>query len=355
MSDLASLGVVETLVNQEVLLHRGRPAHEYRDLVAGCAVAPLPWQMLTVTGPDRLSWLHALTSQHLTALAPGVSAEALLLTAQGRITAALALVDDGATTHILLEASAADTVAEHLEKMRFALRVDVARTDARIVGVIGEQLPAGTADVIWHDPWPLAPGGTTYTLPGVEPPALDLSVAAISDVTWAELVQADAIAGWWAWEACRIESWRPSWSAEVDARAIPPELDWLRTAVHLNKGCYCGQETIARVVNLGRPPRRLTFLHLDGSADHLPARGTPVQWREKPVGTLTSAVRHPELGPVGLALLKRSVPADAALVVDGVAASQEIIVNPEGVSAARPSQPVGQELRQARFLRHPPQ
>lgn len=355
MSDLTQLGVVESVAGQEVLLHRGRPAHEYRDLVAGRAVIPLPWQMLTITGPDRLTWLHALTSQHLSNLAPGVSVEALLLTVQGRINAALALIDDGATTHILLESGAAGAVCEHLNKMRFALRVEVAQSNARIVGFIGEQLPVGTADVTWRDPWPLAPGGTTYTLPGVEPPALALSLAAISDATWAELVRADTVAGWWAWEACRIESWRPSWSAEVDARAIPPELDWLRTAVHLNKGCYCGQETIARVVNLGRPPRRLTFLHLDGSADHLPPRGTPVQWRDKTVGTLTSAVRHPELGPVGLALLKRALPPDAALLVDAVAASQEIIVNPEGISAARPSQPVGQEFRQARFLRRPPQ
>ena len=80
------------------------------------------------------------------------------------------------------------------------------------------------------------------------------------------------LAGTWAWEALRVEAWRPRLGREVDERAIPHELDWLRTGVHLDKGCYRGQETVARVFNLGRPPRRLVLLHLDGS-EH-PNRGT---------------------------------------------------------------------------------
>src|SRR5690606_17323853 len=134
------------------------------------------------------------------------------------------------------------------------------------------------------------------------------------------------VAGTWAWEAVRVERWRPRLGREVDERAIPHELDWLRTAVHLDKGCYRGQETVARVFNLGRPPRRLVMLHIDGSDHLLPEAGATVRHGEKAVGVLTTAVRHEELGPIALALIKRSVPADVTLDVDGVAAAQEVIV-----------------------------
>jgi tRNA-modifying protein YgfZ len=105
--------------------------------------------------------------------------------------------------------------------------------------------------------------------------------------------------------------------------------------VHLDKGCYRGQETVARVHNLGRPPRRLVRLHLDGSVDHLPAHGDPVQHDGKQVGFVGSAARHHELGPVALALVKRSVPAEVELIAVGtddgpaVVASQEPLVDPE--------------------------
>src|SRR5699024_12183905 len=72
-------------------------------------------------------------------------------------------------------------------------------------------------------------------------------------------------AGSLAAEALRIAAWRPRWETEVDERSIPHESDWLRSAVHLEKGCYRGQETVAKVHNRGHAPRRLTMLHLDGS------------------------------------------------------------------------------------------
>ena len=126
----------------------------------------------------------------------------------------------------------------------------------------------------------------------------------------------DALAGAMAWEALRIEAGRPRRAREVDERAIPHELDWLRTAVHLTKGCYPGQETVARTLNLGRPPRRLTLLQLDGLAGGLPAPGDVVRLGERPVGAVTSVARHHELGPIALALLRRGVPAEAALSVE---------------------------------------
>jgi folate-binding protein YgfZ len=150
-------------------------------------------------------------------------------------------------------------------------------------------------------------------------------------------------AGTWASEALRIAAWRPRAAAEVDATTLPHELDWLRTAVHLHKGCYRGQETVAKVHNVGRPPRRLVMLHLDGSGHGLPAAGAAVMSGDVAVGRVTSAARHHEAGPIALALVKRSIDPAQTLTVesdaDPIAAAQEVIVAPEGTSADRPPAP----------------
>jgi glycine cleavage T protein (aminomethyl transferase) len=161
-----------------------------------------------------------------------------------------------------------------------------------------------------------------------------------------------------AWEALRIEAGLPRWAREVDARAIPNELDWLRTGVHLNKGCYPGQETIARTVNLGRPPRRLVQLQLAGWQGQLPEVGARVYLPAgdnpagKVVGAITSVARHWELGNIALALVRRGVPAQAELAVDLEAgyesASQELLVDPAGKAEASPSQRPGLGLKRLR-------
>ena len=175
-----------------------------------------------------------------------------------------------------------------------------------------------------------------------------------------ELIQAGDLTqvGELAWEALRIEAGLPRWVREVDARAIPNELDWLRTGVHLNKGCYPGQETIARTVNLGRPPRRLVQLQLAGWQGQLPEVGARVYLPAgdnpagKVVGAITSVARHWELGNIALALVRRGVPAQAELAVDLEAgyesASQELLVDPAGKAEASPSQRPGLGLKRLR-------
>jgi folate-binding protein YgfZ len=140
-------------------------------------------------------------------------------------------------------------------------------------------------------------------------------------------------AGILAYEALRVENHRPRLGFETDHRTIPHELGWIGSAVHLQKGCYRGQETVARVHNLGKPPRRLVFLHLDGSEVHLPVHGAPVRLASegeegRQLGFVTTAVRHYELGPIALALVKRNVPVDAELRVGDTAAAQEPVVEP---------------------------
>jgi folate-binding protein YgfZ len=137
----------------------------------------------------------------------------------------------------------------------------------------------------------------------------------------AQLIDAGAApAGMWAYDAMRCAARRPRLRFETDHRTIPHEVGWIGTAVHLQKGCYRGQETVARVHNLGKPPRRLVLIHLSGESDDLPAPGTPVSVDGRTVGFLGTAVHHYELGPIGLAVIKRSTSDDAELTVGAAVA-----------------------------------
>jgi folate-binding protein YgfZ len=321
-------------VDAAVAAHYGDPLREQRLLVEGLAAVDLSHRgVLTITGPDRLSWLHSITTQMLTGLAPRTSAESLVLSPKGHIEHDLHVVDDGATTWVTVEPGTAPALLSWFESMRFMLRVEVADVSADYA-VIGEPVRSETSPaepMAWSDPWPLMVGDTAAYSAAVDP-----AKHPGSERHWRELIvprdQRDAalgdrpMAGMWAAEALRIAAWRPRLGFETDHRTIPHELDWLRTAVHLHKGCYRGQETVARVHNLGRPPRRLVFLHLDGSGHTLPERGSEIEVEGRVVGRLTSVALHHELGPIALAVVKRNTALDAVCLVDGLSANQEEIV-----------------------------
>lgn len=340
-----------------VAWHYGDPTAEQRALAAGRAVVDQSHLgVVTVKGPDRLTWLNSLGSQEVATLAPGVSTELMILSPQGRIEHVAAAVDDGETVWLITETAAG--LAAHLDRMRFMLRVEVADATADWAAIgepfasTGATAADGTPLITWVDPWPhVGTGGTTYVPAGTSAgearpwrlvlvPRGDLS-AQID----ARLAAGATLAGTWASEALRIGAHRPRAATEVDETSLPHELDWLRTAVHLHKGCYRGQETVAKVHNVGRPPRRLTLLHLDGSGADLPALGAAVTLAglDAPVGRVTSVSRHHELGPIALAVLKRSTDPSATLMVVGddgpIDASQEVIVNADGFSADRPPKP----------------
>lgn len=331
--------------------HYGNPLAEQRALVERGAVVDLSDRsVLAVTGPDRLGWLNSLTSQALTGLRPGESSETLLLDATGHLEHAVRLIEDGETLWLLVDRQEADSLLSWLDSMRFMLRVEVAdRTaDLATIGTLGDPplpivAPAGVP-LIWRDPWhAVTPGGHQYAR-GEHPGAgwswserlvpREAVGAIVSRVSSGEL----AVAGTLAADALRIAAWRPRFATEVDERTIPHELDWLRTAVHLNKGCYRGQETVAKVHNLGHPPRRLVMLHLDGSEGAHPVRGASVSLGDTVVGTVTSSALHYELGPIALAVVRRGTDPAATLTVevDGtpVAAAQEVVVPPEAGAEA---------------------
>jgi folate-binding protein YgfZ len=310
--------------DEGVAAHYGDPLREQRALdTAGGLVDRSNRGVLTITGQDRLSWLHSLTTQHLEGLAPGQDAQALILSPNGHIEHHLTLTDDGTATWVHVEPGTAAALAAFLESMRFMLRVEVADVsqDYAVLTVMG---PAGSDLAARLDG---VAGQVNHGSFGIR----DLIVArdGLADAAGELARRGGAVAGMWAFEALRIAARVPRLGLDTDHRTIPHEVGWIESAVHLNKGCYRGQETVARVHNLGHPPRRLVFLDLDGSADRLPSHGDPVELDGATVGFVGSAARHYELGPIGLALVKRTVPVDAALVAGGVAAAQEVIVPPD--------------------------
>jgi len=301
-----------------VAAHYGDPYAEQRALDRGSGVVDRSVRgVLRITGQDRLSWLHSLTTQQLDQLAPGASAEALILSPQGHVEHQLSLTDDGSAVWAHVEPGTIGPLLDFLNSMRFMLAVEPADVSAQfaVLTVMGPlALGSGPADA------------RIATDAGVDliVPRADLATRV------AQLRSAGAeLAGMWAYEALRIAAGRPRLGLDTDHRTIPHEVGWIETAVHLTKGCYRGQETVARVHNLGHPPRRLVRLLLDGSADRLPSPGDQVLLDGGAVGSTGGAARHYELGPIGLALVKRTTPVTAAFTVDGIAAAQEVIVSPD--------------------------
>ncbi|MEU7942284.1 CAF17-like 4Fe-4S cluster assembly/insertion protein YgfZ [Microbispora bryophytorum] len=322
--------------DETVAAHYGDPYAEQRALAGGRALVDRSnREVVRITGPDRLSWLNDLSSQKLDTLQPGTPTQTLLLDPQGRVEHHLALVDDGEAVWAHVEPGTSAELVAFLEKMRFMLRVEVAdvTSDYAVVS-LAPPSPDGGAEALGATVEGAVAIGGDLLVPrerlGGLPEALGLRPA-----------------GLWAYEALRIAAHVPRLGFETDHKAIPHEIGWIDVAVHMTKGCYRGQETVARVHNLGHPPRRLVFLHLDGSVDELPPHGAPVtlgvgtpveaepeaavEGSAQPgqIGFVGSSARHYELGPIALAIVKRTVPVDIDLLAGGVAATQEIVVPPD--------------------------
>jgi tRNA-modifying protein YgfZ len=316
-----------------VAWHYGDPMAEQRRLAEGFGLVDLSHRgVVAVTGPDRLSWLHSLTTQHLTGLAPYTSTETLVLSPHGHVEHDLHLVDDGATTWITVEPGTTGALVAWLDSMRFMLRVEVTDVTADVAVVVEPvRREAEPGELVaWSDPWPLlAQGGAAYSVVSdLDHPGWSMREVLVPRGELASYAADGELAGTWAFEALRVAAWRPRLGHESDHRTIPHEVDWLRTAVHLTKGCYRGQETVARVHNLGRPPRRLVLLHLDGSGHGLPEQGDDVMLDDRRIGFVTTAARHFELGPIALALVKRNTAPEVTLQVGDIAAAQELVVAP---------------------------
>ena len=306
--------------------HRGDPFAEQRAMARSAAVVDRSDRgVIAVPGEDRLSWLHLVLTQHVSELPADTGTETLVLDINGRVLHHAAVAHVDGVVYLDTEPGEVPELLGYLTKMVFWSKVEPrdASAELAVLSIVGPDTAAvlEAAGV----PVPERPHGA-LALPGSAgfvrrtdwpaPDAADLLVPRADLGTWWDrLTGAGARpAGTMAFDALRVEALRPRLGVDTDDRTIPHEVGWIGSAVHLTKGCYRGQETVARVANLGRPPRRLVRIHLDGGDEHLPAPGDPVLRDGRPVGRVGSVVQHHELGPVALALLKRSVPVDADLV-----------------------------------------
>ena len=295
--------LVEDGPDKGAVWHFGEPVKEQRALEAGTAWADLSHlNIIAVTGEDRLKWLHDLTTQFVSDLQPGVWMPSMILDAQGHVEFQFNLVDDGTTTYLVLDPGYVEKLVEYLTKMKFMLRVDVRDASSEFVVL---RAP-GVADAI---------GGPFALVPRAEVDQMKETFGGVATQV-----------GTWALDAERVAKGRPRIGFETDHKSIPNELGVLNTAVHMKKGCYRGQETVAKIYNLGNPPRRLVMLHLDGSDVGFPAAGTKVENDGVVVGFVGTVARHHELGTIALAIVKRNTPTDATLTIDGIPANQEVIV-----------------------------
>ena len=295
--------LVEDGPDKGAIWHFGEPVKEQRAIEAGKAWADLSHlSVVAVSGDDRLKWLHDLTTQFLTDLEVGIWKPAMILDPQGHVEYQFNLVDDGSTTFLTLDPGYAQTLVAYLTKMKFMLKVDVKDATSEFAVL---RAPGVTTDI----------GGPYALVPRAE-------VAQMAQTFGAVAIQV----GTWALDAERVAAGRPRIAFETDHKSIPNELGVLNGAVHMNKGCYRGQETVAKIFNLGNPPRRLVMLHLDGSDVGFPATGTKIENDGVVVGFIGTVARHHELGTIALAMIKRNTPTDATLSVDGIAASQQVIV-----------------------------
>lgn len=309
--------MVEEGVDSGLAWHHGNPVAEGRAMADGWGVADVKTRdVVQIKGPDRLTWLHSLTTQHLESLAPGVATTALILAPTGHIEHVLHGVDDGASFLAWTEPGRGAALVGWLDKMKFMSRVEVSlRDDLRMAwfghrigipeGWVARDSEIGGSDVFVP---------RDAALPGAEDSAVPV--------------------GMWAFEAARIAAGVPRIFVDTDHKTIPNEIGLLGT--HLEKGCYRGQETVARVHTLGRPPRRLVQLHLDGSLSSLPDPGAQLMLDGRAVGFVGSSARHHELGPIALGLVKRNVPVDAQLLADDIPAAQETLVDPDVGLHVRP-------------------
>jgi hypothetical protein len=295
--------LVEDGPDKGAVWHFGEPVKEQRALEAGTAWADLShYNIIAVSGVDRLKWLHDLTTQFVSDLEPGLWKSNLILDARGHIEFQFNIVDDGTTSFLVLDPGYIDQLIEYLTKMKFMLRVDVKDASSEYAVLRAPGMPNEI-------------GGPFALVPRAEVEEMKKTFGGVATQV-----------GTWALDAERVAAGRPRIGFETDHKSIPNEIGVLHGAVHMKKGCYRGQETVAKIYNLGNPPRRIVMLHLDGSDVGFPAKGTAIENDGVKVGFIGTVARHHELGTIALAIVKRNTPTDATLTIDGIPASQQVIV-----------------------------
>ena len=337
--------------------HFGDPFAEQRAAARGAVVVDRSNRgLLAIPGADRLSWLHSLTSQHFTSLADGMGTEALVLDMHGHVEHHTVVAHLDGSVWLDTEPGSAAALLSYLDSMRFWSKVEPrdASAELAVLSLLGPAtgdvlaamevtLPASPYGVNVLDGPGAAGGGIVRRMPWPALQSADLLVPRQElETWWGRLRDAGARpAGSMAFEALRVEALRPRLGIDTDDRTIPHEVGWIGVAVHLEKGCYRGQETVSKVHNVGRPPRVMVLLHLDGSPDVLPETGDAVRSGDRVIGRVGTAVSHHDLGPIALALLKRSAAREGSVAGDLVAGDEDravaAAIDPDSIPPEKPA------------------
>jgi len=311
---------------------------QYQRLTATWGIFPLKnWTVITIRGADRTSFLHNMCTQEIRQRAPGHGCELFLTDVKGHLIGHLFLQVGDHELRLLAVPGQASAILQHLD--RYIIREDVVLADetgqwssllvlgreagTRLTGLAENGPPEGLS--ILKQPWQstrLVPANNPSERPFwqvartdwlkvpcylLQAPANLPGSSPIQPGPPAEICQALAAAGAQhcstaVWNALRIESGLPLWNVDFSQANLPQEVARNEQAISFRKGCYLGQETIARIDALGHVNRQLTTLRFDGH--QIPGIGTPLRAKDKQVGTVTSACWSPAWnGPLALAMV----------------------------------------------------
>ena len=329
----------ESVVDQDVAWHYGDPLREQRNLTQGIGAVDISNRgIIKISGVDRKVFLHSLTSQHIERMKPGESCITLLLTPNGHIEHELHVINTENEIYLIVEKSSLIPVLEFFKKMIFMSQVLIT-DETNDLACVFEPVRENHVDYpTWLTPLnysgqPIIDAGKSA---GGDPnryvpkrPGIFKGREILIKRSDLEkyLKSNEPLAGTWALEALRIAAGVVRVIVDADHKTIPHEIGFIGNAVHLEKGCYRGQETIARVHNLGKPPRKLVLIHLDGSLNRLPKEKSPIIVDGNEVGIIGSSAQHFELGPIALGLIKAKTEVLLNVAVDDIPGSiQEIVV-----------------------------
>lgn len=280
----------------------------------GAYAVRLDRDVISARGPEASSYLQGQLSQDVTTLVDGGSAWSWLLAPNGKVDTLLRVTRLSAEEWLLdTDGGWGASAAARLDRFKLRTKVEFSASDLRIVGLRGAGWEAGVdpdgVTAVVSPPWPGLPGADVFGT-GEPPSAL------------AELA-ADR------YEAVRIAAGIPRMGAELDERTIPGETGLVPFTVSFTKGCYTGQELVARIDSRGgNVARRLRRLRLSGAVDAAPGRPADLISADgSPAGVVTSAALSAGDGWVGLGYVRRGVDPSAVLRVTGsdVEAGQEAL------------------------------
>lgn len=281
--------------------------------------APRARSYVSVNGPDAASYLNRMVSNEIEGLPVGDACEALLLTPKARVVAPLVVLRRAADDFLLLtEPGAGERLLRELVRSRFAARCMIEPERHRSVVVLGatNEVAVRQQTAIRND---------DYGVPAVE--LLDTAAPAE-----AQAISEDEL------ERLRILARTPRLGHELDDRVLPAEAGLEERAISFTKGCYPGQEPVARLHHRGHPNRGLRVVALE--VGELPPYDAELTLEGKVVGRITSAAPDPDHGIVALAYVRREVSTDAVLAVAGGSARQL----PAQASEPRPDEPPSRDL-----------